>query len=200
LSGGGSIGVPNAYCAGRMHFFRFLVLISICCLGFSSVDAYTLTFVAQPIGGGALDDSWFNSLNWFTTDVSGNLVAAGRLPLVNETAVITGTVDLQASGVRVQELVLTNNAALTNGTLAVELLQAYSGTSIKNANVNVLTTFALAGTNCTISSGVVTILSIGSASLQAISPSVGSSLILDQGAVLQDEGLLSLAQGAQING
>jgi hypothetical protein len=79
-----------------------------------SAFADTLTFVAQPAATGG-DDNWFNAVNWFLTDGSGLLVPAGRPPLANETAIVTGTVNLQASGVRVQTLVVTNNAVIANG-------------------------------------------------------------------------------------
>ena len=63
---------------------------------FLSLGAFadTLTFAAQPVPGGGIDYGWFNAANWFTTDSTGNLVPAGRAPLANEQAIITGAADL----------------------------------------------------------------------------------------------------------
>src|SRR5215831_15861016 len=81
----------------------------------------TLTFVPQ-LDNGATNYSWFSSPNWFSTDAGGNLVQAGRLPLINDTAIITGMADAGGSGLRVQTLIVTNSAVLTNGTYAIENL------------------------------------------------------------------------------
>lgn len=161
--------------------------------------AATLTFVAQPASVSG-DNTWFNAVNWFTTDNSGNLIAAGRVPQVDEAAIITGTVDLQAGGVRVAILVATNNAAITNGTVAVENLQLLSGSSFRGATVNVLTSLAVMGTNCTLNGTALNILSIASGVLRASSPGSGSSLVLTQGSVLSIGGALTLNNGAQIVG
>src|SRR5262249_1235158 len=104
--------------------------------------AATLTFVPT------VDHSWFSSGNWFTRDPDGNLVQAGRLPLNTDTAVITDIVDAGASGLRVQTLLATNNAVITNGTFAIENLQMLSGSSFGDATVNVLVALTIGGTNC----------------------------------------------------
>src|SRR5437868_1818267 len=142
-----------------MNLGKFTVLTSSLWLVCHTLGAETLTFIAQPLPGGGVDVSWFNSQNWFTTDITGAVVGAGRVPLVNESAVITGTVDLGASGVRVQDLLLTNNASISNGTLAVENLELLTGSSIKNANVNVLSVMIVGGTDCTLSGASLGIVS-----------------------------------------
>jgi hypothetical protein len=178
----------------QMHMYRFINALTIFWLLGASGFAETLTFVANPVSG----NGWFNADNWFTTDAGGNLVSAGRPPQVNETAIITGTADLGMSGIRVQTLVLTNNAGVTNGTMAAENLQMFSGSSFSNAAVNVLTSMVVGGTNCSLSATKLTILVIAAGSIQPLAPAMASSLILSQGAMLQNEGALSLAGDSQI--
>src|SRR5690242_18977138 len=98
-----------------MQLYRKLILFGVSLFACVSCFAATLTFVAHPVSGG-IDNTWFNAINWFTTDSSGNLLPGGRVLQADEAAIITGTVDLQASGVRVATLLATNNAAITNGT------------------------------------------------------------------------------------
>ena len=182
-----------------MQLYRRLFLFGVCLFACVSCFAATLTFVAQPVSGG-IDNTWFNAINWFTTDSSGNLQPAGRVPQADEAAIITGTVDLQASGVRVATLLATNNAAITNGTLAVENLQLLGGTSIKGVTVNVLTALIVGGTNCTLNATTLNILSIASGTLQAIPPATACSLVLTQGSTLSTAGALSLSDRSQISG
>jgi fibronectin-binding autotransporter adhesin len=182
-----------------MQLYRLTALIGACWCLVVSARADTLTFIGQPVVGG-IDDNWFNAINWFTTNSSGTLVPAGRVPLADEGALLTGTVDLQASGVRVQTLVATNNATITNGTMAAENLQLLTGSSINGVNVNVLTQLIVGGTNCTLNASTLTILSIASGTLQALAPATASSLVLTQGSALVIDGSLSLTDGSQISG
>jgi fibronectin-binding autotransporter adhesin len=182
-----------------MQLYKLTAIVGTLWLLASTALGDTLTFVAQPVSGGGIDDTWFNAANWFTS-AGGNLVPAGRVPLVNETAIITGTVDLQASGVRVQMLVVTNNATITNGTVAVENLQMLSSSSINNTTVNVLTAATFGGTNCTLSAAGLNILAIASAALQPIAPATASSLVLTQGAAITNAGVLNLTDGSQLTG
>src|SRR5690349_22301949 len=101
-----------------MQLNKLPALVALClCLGLP-VAADTLTFVAQPASAGG-DNTWFNAVNWFVSDGTGNLVPAGRVPLTDDGAVITGFVDLQAGGVRLQTLVATNNSTIVNGSVSV---------------------------------------------------------------------------------
>src|SRR5215475_1131444 len=90
------------------------------------VAGETLTFVPQ-LENGVTNYNWFSSGNWFSTDSGGALIPAGRLPLVNDTAIITAMVDAGTSGLRVQTLIITNNAVATNGTYAIENLVMLNG-------------------------------------------------------------------------
>jgi len=154
----------------------------------------TLTFVPQ-LDNGVTNYSWFSSGNWFSSDAGGNLIPAGRLPLINDTAIITGMADASSSGLRVQTLIATNNAVLTNGTYAIENLVMLSGSSFNQSAVNVLVTMTIAGTNCALNGVILTIFGTASGILQP-----ATSLILGQGATLMDGGLLTLADGSRIIG
>ena len=122
------------------------------------------------------------------------------MPLDNDTTIITGPADLGTSGVRVQTLVATNNASLTNGTLAVENLQLLSGSTLGNATINVLTALNVAGTNCTLQNATLSILGIASGSFLPLPPAPAATLVLTQGAILNLGGLVSLSDGSQISG
>jgi fibronectin-binding autotransporter adhesin len=183
-----------------MQISRITAVLSACWFVSTASFADTLTFIAQPISGGGIDYSWFTAGNWFTTDTMGNLLPAGRVPLENETAIITGVSDLGGSGVRIQTMVETNNAIITNGTVAVENLQLLSSSSLANATVNVLTGLLVGGTNCTLNATTLNILGIASGTFQPIAPAKSSTLVLTNGAVLQNGGLLGLTDGSQISG
>src|SRR5437016_3327150 len=161
--------------------------------------ADTLTFIPQSAIGGAIDYSWFTSGNWFSTDAGGNLVPAGRLPIISDTAIITVMADAGTSGLRVQTLIATNNAIITNGTFAIENLVMLSGSSFNNSTVNVLVNLTVGGTNCALNGTTLTIISIASGTLQPIPPAAAATLDLGEGAVLLDQGKLSLTDGSRIN-
>jgi hypothetical protein len=164
-----------------------------------AANASTLTFVPQPdIAPGTTNHSWFSSANWFITDGSGNLSPAGRVPQANDAAIITSLTDAGTTGVRVRSLLLTNNAAVSNGTFAAENLQMLSGSSLNRATVNVLVFLNVGGTNCTLNDAVLNILAFASATVAPVSPATSSTLILAQGSLLQNFGLLDLANGSQI--
>jgi hypothetical protein len=177
----------NKFCA----FAGVLVAIILPAMG------DTLTFVPQ-LDNGATNYSWFSSANWFSTDAGGNLIQAGRLPLVNDTAIITAMADAGTSGLRVQTLIVTNNAVLTNGTYAIENLIMLSGSSFSQSTVNVLVTMTVGGTNCVLNGSSLTIFGMASGILQPISPATAATLSLGQGAAIQDDGLLTLTDGSRI--
>ena len=183
-----------------MHLHKLTAVIGACCFLSLGASADTLTFVAQPVSGGAVDYSWFNAANWFTSDGTGNLVPAGRVPSANEQVIIQGAADLGMGGVRVQNLVETNNATLTNGTLAVENLLLLSGSTLGSAIVNVLAELNVGGTNCTFQNATVTLFGIASGNLQPLPPATAASLVLTQGSSLQIGGFLNLSDGSQISG
>ena len=181
-----------------MQMYKLLRLAGALLLLGQTALADTLIFVPQPGLGGNLDYSWFTSGNWFTADLSGNLTPAGRLPLNTDTAIITVMADAGSSGLRVQTLIATNNAVLTNGTFAIENLQMLSGSSFANSTVNVLVTLTVGGTNCTLNGSTLTIFSTASGLFQPIPPANAATLNLAQGSILLDDGFLSLTDGSQI--
>lgn len=184
-----------------MHIRKFCALLgTMVCLSTTAL-ADTLTFIAQPGLGGVLDYSWFNSGNWFASDASGNLSPAGRLPLDNEAAVIIGLVDASAGGgIRLANLLATNNAVVANGRFAVLNLQMLSGSSISNSIVNILTSLTVGGTNCLLNATTLTIFGTATGTLTPIAPAPAATLTLSQGSVFQDQGAVSLSDGAQVNG
>jgi len=157
----------------------------------------TLTFIPQ-LDNGITNYSWFSSGNWFSTDAGGNLIPAGRLPLNTDTAIITGIADAGTSGLRVLTLIATNNAMLTNGTFAVENLVMLSGSSFNQSAVNVLVTMTVGGTNCALNGSVLTIFGMASGVLKPIAPAPAATLSLGQGAVIQDDGQLTLTDGSLV--
>jgi hypothetical protein len=167
----------------------------------SVVVADTLTFIAQPGPGGTLDYNWFNSGNWFISDTNGNLSAAGRLPLADETAVIIGAVDAgSGGGIRLQTLLATNNAVIANGRFAVLNVQMLGGSSFSNSMVNVLTSVTIGGTNCSLNATVLTVFGTASGVFTPVAPAPIASLILANGTTFQNDGFVSLRDGSQING
>jgi hypothetical protein len=184
-----------------MTICRYTAALGAFILLSTSLLANTLTFVAQlDPDTGATNNAWFNPFNWFTTDSSGNLVSAGRAPQSSETTIITGLADASATGVRVQTLILTNNAEITNGTFAVEALQMLSGSSFQNATINVLSSLAVGGTNCTLNGTKLSILSTAAATFSPVAPATASTLMLVQGALILNSGQISLNDRSQITG
>ena len=106
----------------------------------ASANGDTLVFVPQwDMTLGATNYSWFSPANWFIPDGSGNLVPAGTVPQQSDNAIITGLVDAGVgSGIRLPNLLLTNNAVVSNGTFSVQNLQMLSASSFQDASVNIL--------------------------------------------------------------
>ncbi len=182
------------------RFTRAALTGSLSCFTLACL-ADTLTFVAQPdVTPGVTNYSWFSPLNWFATDVSGNLVVANRVPQANENAIITGLADGGTSGIRVLTLILTNEATITNGTFSVEDLEMQSRSSFHNSTVNVLTFADVAGTNCALSGATLNILGIASGVLRPTQPAQVATLALQDGASLLIGGRLSLTDGSRISG
>ncbi|HTL55314.1 MAG TPA: hypothetical protein VL361_06520 [Candidatus Limnocylindrales bacterium] len=175
-----------------MQIYKLAALAGAILTLFQSTRAATLTFVPT------VDNSWFSSGNWFTIDAGGNLVQAGRLPLNTDTAVITGIVDAGASGLRVQTLLATNNAVITNGTFAIENLEMLSGSSFGDSIVNVLVTLWVGGTNCALHDATLNIFGIASGIFQPVLPATAATLNLAEGSVLHIGGGLTLTAGSQI--
>lgn len=198
--------LPGTWAAMMLSEMRFfadgrcgtaLLLIFLVLAG-RGTYAGTLTFIAQfdPYLG-TTNRSWFSGDNWFEPGLDGGLVEAGRVPLAGEEAIITGAVDLGATGIRVRSLTLTNGASLTGGVVAVERVRMQGGSTFANATVNVLTSFDADGTGCTVNGGALTILSIGQGRINP-APQPGTSLVLTNGAVLAVSGTLAMSDSSRI--
>ena len=137
--------------------------------------------------------SWFYAVNWFITDENGEYEPAGRVPIANDSAIITSLADVEASGVRVQNLLLTNNAVVSNGTFSVQKVVMLSGSSFKNVTNNVLISLNVGGTNCTLDGALMNILSFAYATFAPVAPATASTLTLERAAVLQNSGTVILA-------
>jgi uncharacterized protein YaiE (UPF0345 family) len=143
---------------------------------------------------GTTNYSWGSAPNWFMPDGT----QAFRVPLASDSAIITSLVDAGGYGIRVQNLVLTNNAAVSNGTFSVLSLQMLSASSFQNAAVNILTSLNVGGTNCTLYGSSLNVLVIASATFAPVAPAPASTLVLSQGSILQDLGTVGLDGGSQI--
>jgi hypothetical protein len=165
----------------------------------ASANGDTLVFVPQWDNIlGATNYSWFSADNWFIPDGSGNLIPAGSLPRANDDAIITVLADVEATGVRVVNLLLTNNAVVSNGTFSVQSLQMLSASSFQNASVNILVSLNVGGTNCTLNGTIMNVLSTCNGTFAPVAPAAASTLTLVQGSVFQDSGKVTLAGGSQI--
>lgn len=161
----------------------------------------TLTFVAQfDDSQGLTNNSWFFPKNWFIAGTSGELAPADRVPLADETAVITGFADAGETGVRVGKLVLTNGAAVGNGRFSAERLQMLSGSTFRDARVFVLNLLDINGTSCAVKKSSVSILGTASAVLAPVAPALSASLALEDGSELLVSGRLLLSPGCEIEG
>jgi hypothetical protein len=146
----------------------------------------------------ATNYSWGTSANWFNPDGSGNLVPAGSVPHANDDAIITSLVDAGGNGLRVNDLLLTNNAVVSNGTFSVVYLQMLSASSFQNATNNILISLNVGGTNCTLIGSVMDVLSTAYATFVPVAPATASTLTLTQSSVLQNSGTVTLAGGSEI--
>lgn len=174
------------------------VIGAVFCL-FPLARADTLTFV--PAQAPAGDFNWFNSANWFSSDAEGNLSPAGRLPLGDEQAVVTGFVDAgSGGGIRLQNLLATNNAIIANGRFALLNLQMLSGSSFSNSMVNLLTSMTVAGTNCSLNGTALSVFNTASAIFAPIAPAPAATLVLAQGSRFQNGGSVNLTDGSLITG
>ena len=135
----------------------------------ASANGSTLVFVPQlDTISGTTNYSWFSAGNWFIPDGG----EAGAVPQSNDDAIITSLVDAGTTHIRVQNLLLTNNAAVSNGTFSVQNLQMLSGSSFKDAGVNILISLNVGGTNCTLYNTSLDVLSIASGTFAPVAPAI----------------------------
>lgn len=182
-----------------MGIYRYTLGLAALLCGSGVAQAYVLTFVAQfDSTRNATNYSWFFPQNWFLTDTDGNLSPAGRVPLANETALITGLVDAGISGVRVQTLVLTNQATVTNGTFSIEDLRMLSNSAFKHATINLVSFMTVSGTNCVLNASSLNMLGVSTATVAPPLPGGTASLILQDGSLVEANGLFTLADGGSL--
>ena len=161
----------------------------------ASSNGSTLVYVPQAdVITGTTNYSWWGAGNWFNLDGSG----AGKVPGTADSAIITSLVDATGKGIRVVNLLLTNNAVVTNGTFSVLNLQMLSASSFHSAYVNILTTLNVGGTHCLLSGTVMNVLSIANGTFAPVAPAPAATLTLDQGSVFQNSGTVTLARDSQI--
>jgi hypothetical protein len=165
----------------------------------ASANGDTLVFVPQWDNiNSRTNYSWFFSANWFIPDEDGELDPAGRVPHANDDAIITSLVDVEATDVRVVNLLLTNNAVVSNGTFSVSALRMLSASSFQNSSVNILVSLNVGGTNCSLNGTFMEVLSFAYATFAPVAPAAASTLTLARGSVFQDSGKVTLAGGSQI--
>ena len=160
----------------------------------------TLVFIPQWDNMlGATNYSWFSPDNWFIPDESGVLDPAGRVPLADDDAIITSLADAGTTGIRLHNLLLTNNAAVSNG-IAFSLfnLQMLSGSSFNSATLRILNSLNVGGTNCTLNGTFMDVLATAHGTFAPVAPAMAATLTLAEGSVLQDDGTVSLAGGSRI--
>jgi hypothetical protein len=180
---------------------RRIWLIAVLMALTASANGDTLVFVPQWDNIlGTTNYSWWSPANWFIPDGSGNLIPAGTVPRQRgDDAIITSLVDVETTDVRIENLLLTNNAVVSNGgTFAVENLQMLSASSFQNVSVNILVSLNVGGTNCTLNGTFMNVLSTANATFAPVAPATASTLTLAQGSVFQDSGKVTLAGGSQI--
>jgi hypothetical protein len=166
----------------------------------ASASGSTMVFVPQPdITPGTTNYSWYSAANWFIADPSGHLNPAYTVPGNDDSAVITSLADAEAGHhIRVQNLLLTNNAAVSNGTFSVLNLQMLSASSFQYSHVFVLGSLNVGGTNCALHSSALNLLSIATGTFAPVAPAPSSTLTLSEASVFDVAGSLMLAGGSQI--
>ena len=167
----------------------------------ASANGDTLIFVPQWDNIlGTTNYSWSNSANWFVPDPdgSGALDPAGSYPQADDDVIITSLVDAEGNGLRLKSLLLTNHAVVSNGTFSVQNLQMLTASSFQSANVRILTSLNVGGTNCTLNSTFMNVLSTCSGIFAPVAPATASTLILAQGSVFTNSGNVALTSGSRI--
>ncbi len=121
------------------------------------------------------------------------------MPLADDDAIITSLADAGTTGIRLHNLLLTNNAAVSNG-IAFSLfnLQMLSGSSFNSATLRILNSLNVGGTNCTLNGTFMDVLATAHGTFAPVAPAMAATLTLAEGSVLQDDGTVSLAGGSRI--
>jgi hypothetical protein len=167
----------------------------------ASASGQTYVFIPQLDSiSGTTNYSWSSPANWWIPNGSGNLAPAGNTPGPEGNVIITSLADAQGGGIRLQSLVLTNYAVVSNGTFAVPNVQMLSASSFQSANVRILASLDVGGTNCTLDSTFMNVLPGCNAALAPVAPAATSTLTLTHGSVLTNNGTVMLTGGSQIIG
>jgi hypothetical protein len=177
-----------------------LKLAVFCALALAAGLAWgdTLTFIAQADQNGVVNHDWFEIGNWFLSDGNGGFIPAGRLPQQDDTVVITGAADGDQGTVRVQTLVTSASATLTNGTYSMEDVQMLDGSHFGDTTLFLLGDMDVAGANCTFSNTDLTILFTATLTIGSTQSQTSADLTLSGGSLIKNMGHLSLIDGSQL--
>ncbi len=177
-----------------------LKLAAFCALGLTASLAWgdTLTFIAQADQNGVVNHDWFEIGNWFLSDGNGGFIPAGRLPQQDDTVIITGAADGDQGTVRVQTLVTSASATLTNGTYSMEDVQMLDGSHFGDTTLFLLGDMDIAGTNCTFSNTDLTILFTATLTIGSTQSQASADLTLSGGSLIKNMGRMALIDGSQL--
>ncbi len=174
------------------------LMVALLCATTAAFGA-ALTFVAQPDYNGVIDTNWSSTGNWFMPDAQGELVPASHLPLEGDSAVITGTVNVD-SLVRIQGLVLTNNATVQSGSFALQTVQMQAGSSFNGSALFLSSAMTVGGPGCGLTNVSLTVLSAATVTIGPVAPEATADLTLAEGTVVQNRGQIVLNDGAELIG
>jgi len=178
---------------------RFIGLLAALLCAATVAFGDELVFVGQPGYNGVTDTNWSSAGNWFMLDTQGELVPAGHLPLESDSAIITGTVDVD-SLVRILGLVLCTNATVQNGTFALQTVQMQAGSSFAASSLFLSSAMTVGGPGCGLTNVLLTILPAATLTLGPVAPEATAGLTLAGGTLVQNGGQIVLGDGSELNG
>ncbi len=181
-----------------MHRSKLAIVFCALALAGGPLWGDTLTFIAQADQNGTVNYDWFEIGNWFLSDGNGGLVRAGRLPQADDTAIITGAVNAGQGTVRVQSLVASANATITNGTYSVEDVQMLDGSKFGDTTLFLLGKMDVAGANCVLANTDLTILFTATLTIGSTQSLTAADLTLSGGSFIKNMGRMALTDGSQL--
>lgn len=182
----------------KMPIMKFTGLLVALLCATTAVFGDTLTFIGQPAYNGVIDTNWSSSGNWFTPNTQGKLVPAGHLPLEGDTAIITGTVNVD-SLVRILGLVLSTNAAVQNGTFGLHTVLMGAGSSFNASTLFMSSVMTVGGPGCGLTNVSLTVLPEATVAIGPVAPEATAELILAEGTVVENSGEIALSDGAELS-
>jgi hypothetical protein len=184
---------------GRIRIMKFTGLLVALLCATTAAFGDVLTFIPQPDYNGVMDTNWSTAGNWFMANYQGKLAPAGRLPLESDTAVITGTVNVD-SLVRIQGLVLSTNAAVQNGSFGLQTVQMQAGSSFTASSLFLSSAMTVDGPGCGLTNVSLTVLSWATVTIGPVAPAATADLTLAAGTLVQIGGQIVLSNGAALFG